>query len=162
MKRFLSLTKKHRYKASPIDATAICKSTQALMLIDYYTSAVATVGGDGYIEYVISTVEDSEKARLDCYRKDGLSNEELKTSYIVPYEVAEKCFGLINKHGLGRWNAMTDTISTDGQKTVCRFWDGKRHVRVSNEAMPKDGMAILEEIGNTVKSYCKQELLITD
>lgn len=128
-----------------------------LMQVDYYTTSVATVEGDGHYELVLSSTEDRRQARLERYIKEDEEAGEIQTAYLVPFEAVDRVMNYINIHHLFAWNELVDGLSLEGERTVLKFWDGSRHIRVSTDCMPENGKAILEEIGRIIKEYLKDE-----
>ena len=114
-----------------------------VMLIDCYRETAATVGGDGYHEFVVTTTEDPEQVRLDEYIKEE-GGEETCTTFYIPYQVADECLWITEAYGLAEWNDMEDAVSLDGAKKVCKFWDGETHIRISTEHMPEGGEETLD------------------
>lgn len=128
-----------------------------IMLIDYFHKTIATVGGDGYYEIVLCYYSDT-KVKLSVYeRYEGYDKEYCK-NYIVPYEVADKCYEIIKKNKLREWNKRYDDLGIDGSVTVCKFRDDDgTYTRVSTDAMPDNGKDILGQIRQTMESYIKEE-----
>ena len=124
-----------------------------LMLVDYYCSSKSTVGGGGHYELVLSSREKTETLRLDRYIKEDEDTPETKTSFFVPPVALDECMEIIQRHNLASWNDMENPQSTDGAKIVCKFWDGKKHIRVSNENMPENGEEIMQSIRNVMEKY---------
>ena len=127
-----------------------------VMLVDYYTAVVGTVGGDHYTERVLYDYSDTQ-AKLTVYTKyDG--EEEQSVSYLVPYEAVEKCREIIKKNKLNVWNKKYDGPAPTGGVTAVRFrCDDGSYVRVSTDAMPDDGERIMDSIGAVMQSYVKDE-----
>jgi len=123
-----------------------------VMLLDCYRAQVATAGGDGHHELVITTTEDPTEVRLDEYVQEE-GEEETCTSYYIPYHVAQDLLILVDDYGLAQWNDMEDGIRVDGVKKVCKFWAEDRHIRVSTEQMPEDGEEILDHLFELLDAY---------
>lgn len=126
-----------------------------LMLVDFYYSPCATIGDGGHYELVLSSCEKNEFLRLDRYIKDDEDSPEGKTSFLVPCVAFDECMEIIQKHKLSTWNNIKTAQSTDGAKIVCKFWDGKTHIRVSNENMPENGAEIMTSIRKVMEDYLK-------
>ena len=129
------------------------------MLIDYYRTEKAA-DDSGYFELVLYTTENSDMIRLSVYSKDNKDTDENHTDYLVPYEAAESCYKIIEKHHLNRWNDMKNTVSADGILTVCKYYSNGEYVRVSTEEMPQNGTEILDSIADVMSSYAKDKFLI--
>lgn len=129
------------------------------MLIDYYRTEKANEAG-GYFELVLYTTENSDMLKLSVYSKYDDDTDENHTDYRVPYEAAENCYKLIEKHHLNRWNKMENTVSEDGVFIVCKYCSNGEYVRVSTEEMPKNGTEILDSIAEVMSSYAKDEFLV--
>lgn len=129
------------------------------MLIDCYRAEKAA-DDSGYFELVLYTTENSDMIRLSVYSKDNKDTDENHTDYLVPYEAAESCYKIIEKHHLNRWNDMKNTVSTDGILTVCKYYSNGEYVRVSTEEMPQNGTEILDSIADVMSSYAKDKFLI--
>ena len=123
-----------------------------VMLLDYYRATVATVGGSGYHELVITTTDDPEEVRLDEYIKEEGEEETCRSCYI-PFSVAQEFLYFVDDYGLAEWNDMENGISIDGARKACEFWDGEGHIRVSTDHMPEDGEETLDTLFELVKSY---------
>lgn len=129
------------------------------MLIDCYRTEKA-VDDSGYFELVLYTTENSDMIRLSVYSKDNKDTDENHTDYLVPYEAAESCYKIIEKHHLNQWNDMKNTVSADGILTVCKYYSNGEYVRVSTEEMPQNGTEILDSIADVMSSYAKDKFLI--
>jgi len=129
------------------------------MLIDCYRTE-KTADDSGYFELVLYTTENSNMLRLSVYSKDNKDTDENHTDYLVPYEAAESCYKIIEKHHLNRWNDMKNTVSADGILTVCKYYSNGEYVRVSTEEMPQNGTEILDSIADVMSSYAKDKFLI--
>lgn len=120
---------------------------EELMLLDCYRAGV-----DGeYHELVITTTDDPSKVRLDKYVKED--GEETQTTCYISGRTAQECLALVEEYGLSGWNDLEDGISLDGAKKVCKFWNGKEHIRVSTEHMPADGESKLDALFALVESF---------
>ncbi len=129
-----------------------------VMLVDYYTATVATVGGDGYDEYVLSSIGDSkEAARLDYYARWEGDEEETHVSYTVPYEAVEKAYEAIDRERLRNWNDEDMIGGITGGVVVVKFLDGEEYVRLSTDDMPEDGKERLHSVGSVLVSYAREE-----
>ena len=129
------------------------------MLIDYYRKEKAA-DDSGYFELVLYTTENSDTLRLSMYSKKDKDKDESLTEYLVPYDAAESCYKLIEKHHLNRWNKNENAVSEDGVLTVCKYCSDGEYVRVSNEQMPENGAEILDSIANIMLSYAKEEFIV--
>ncbi|MBQ6930059.1 MAG: hypothetical protein IJN27_07145 [Oscillospiraceae bacterium] len=129
------------------------------MLIDCYRTEKAA-DDSGYFELVLYTTENSDMIRLSVYSKDNKDTDENHTDYLVPYEAAESCYKIIEKHHLNRWNDMKNTVSADGILKVCKYYSNGEYVRVSTEEMPQNGTEILDSIADVMSSYAKDKFLI--
>ena len=126
------------------------------MLIDYYSATVATVGGDNSYELVLSSYT-AYQVKLDVYTKSSPDADEVCVHYIVPYEVVDKCYELINKYDMRSWANMEKTGGMTGAIRVCKFRDGDSYVRVSTEALTKYGDAPIEEVRHVIEKYISDE-----
>jgi len=133
------------------------QSEEDIMLIDYYRATVATVGGDGYDEYVLYRYSDTE-AKLSVFRKHYGDEEESRADYIVPYEAAEKCYELIDELGFRDWKRRTDTYGITGAFVTVKFReDDGSYERVSSESMPDGGREDMDKVGALLAGYMKEE-----
>ena len=158
--------------AIPIAAAYLlagCGGTQAdtpkdvpagTMLVDYYCAVKASAGGDGYSEMVLYATDDSAAVKLCVYSKEDADSDEICTEYIVPYEAAERCYSLIEKHGTDRWNGMKNAICADGALTVVKYYDNGSYIRVSTEEMPSDGQEFLDSIAKVMAEYAAEEYIV--
>ena len=130
---------------------------EEIMLIDYYCATVATVGGDGYDEYVLYSYSDSE-AKLSVYSKHYGDEKETQTDYIVPYEAVDKCYEVIEKSRFREWEYMDNTYGITGAVVVVKFReDDNSYIRVSSEDMPDGGREALDSVGGVLSGYIRDE-----
>ena len=128
-----------------------------IMLIDYYRATVATVGGDGYDEYVLYRYSDTE-AKLSVFSKHYGDEEESRTDYIVPYEAVKKCYELIEEKQFRGWKDRKDTYGITGAFVAVKFReDDGSYVRVSSESMPDGGREDMDAVGGLLAEYMKEE-----
>ena len=123
-----------------------------VLLLDCYRATVATDGGDGYHELVITTTDDPEQVRLDEHIKEE-GEEETCRSCCIPFSAAQEFLSFVDDHGLAEWNDIENGISIDGAKKVCKFRDGTGYIRVSTDRMPENGEETLDALFELVKSY---------
>lgn len=133
---------------------------EEVMLIDYYNERKATVQGDGHYEIVLTSAENEDEVYLDEYVKED-EGDEICTSYLVPYEVVDRCYEVIDDNDLRGWEELESPVSVDGAKVVVKFLDGDSYVRVTTDEMPTDGDKVLDEIYRIMTEYMRDEYLIT-
>ena len=135
---------------------------EPVMMIDYYEATVATVGGDGYYEIVLSYVPHSSLLYLDVYSGgDGL--EETSRRYSVPDEITDECYKIIDECNFRDWNANPDYYGITGAYYVCSFLDGDNgYIRVSSDHMPDNGRDLFMKIGAALGKYATDEYLCED
>ena len=126
------------------------------ILVDYYESTRATVGGDKHLEYVLRMTEEKDTVALEVYRRRE-DEEETCEHYEVPLEVVEQSFAIIDSKKLRSWNDKYNSGGLGGGVVVCRFFDGEKQIRVSTDRMPEDGHHILMSIGQAIAPYQKEE-----
>jgi hypothetical protein len=132
------------------------------MLVDYFKETVATVGGDGYTEYVLSYYDPVE-ARLDIYEKYGDDAEESRVSYLVPYEAVDKCMDVMYEEDLASWAGRDDLAGMTGARYVLKFrLDDGEYLRVTSEEMPEDGMTAFDKVKSIMSEYMKDEYTLDD
>ena len=130
---------------------------EEIMLIDYYHATVATVGGDGYDEYVLYSYSDTE-AKLSVYSKHYDDEKETQTDYIVPYEAVDKCYEVIEQSRFREWEYMDNTYGITGAIVVVKFrGDDGSYIRVSSEDMPDGGREALDSMGGVLSGYIRDE-----
>ena len=136
---------------SAIDGDA---SAAGDMLVDFYTESVATVGGDGHLEMVLSAYT-TDQLCLTVYRKDSPEESEVSTTYIVPYAAFSRCLDVIEDADMRSWNDSAEPLDgEEGAVTVCRFRDTDgSYVRVTSEAMPSDGAQAFAALREVLSSY---------
>ena len=101
---------------------------EANMLFDSYEATVATVGGDGYDEFVLYD-HGGEGLILARY---GTGAETPKTC-IVPDTVFDGCMAVVRQYGMDQWK---DGCGMTGKICVVKFLQKGEIVRVSSEMMP--------------------------
>lgn len=129
--------------------------TSETMLIDYYCTDKAAADGEGYLEMVLYTTDNKDVLKLSVYSRENAEADETCTDYTVPYEAAERCYGVIKEYKLHLWNDIKEPVSTDGSLTVCKYYDGGEYIRVSTDKMPCNGQEILDMIGGVMAEYIK-------
>ena len=133
---------------------------EEILLFDYFCSANADVDGGGHYEITLTTSEHSDYLYLDEYVKTSDEDEEINTKYSVPYAVYEECLSIADMYNMQEWNDEPEPISLDGNTIVCKYFDGIEYIRVSNDAMQKNGEKAFDEIRNTLSAYIKPQYLI--
>lgn len=134
------------------EAEEITEGDEPVMLVDYYTAVVATVGGDRSLERVLYAYSD-EQVKLVVYTKED-GEDEVSESYLVPYEAVKRCYEIIRKNKLNKWNDKYDGPAPTGSVTVVKFReDDGSYIRVSTDAMPSDGESIMDSIGSAMAGY---------
>ena len=130
------------------------------LLVDYYKATVATVGGDGYREITL-TYYDPVQVQLDVYENYGEDAVEEVTSYLVPYEAAERCINVIYEENLDSWAGRDDLSGITGARYVLniRREDGE-YVRVTSDEMPPDGQRAFDKVYSILCEYLMEEYLI--
>ena len=131
------------------------------ILVDYFSETVATVGGDGYFEMVLSYYDETQ-AKLDVYEKDDPEASETCVSYLVPYEAVDRCFDVRYERELDSWAGRDDLSGMTGARYVMKFYneyDGD-YLRVTSEDMPEDGMDSFNELRSVMSEYVKDEYRI--
>ncbi|MBQ1317858.1 MAG: hypothetical protein IIY46_10345 [Lachnospiraceae bacterium] len=98
------------------------------MLFDSYEATVATVGGDGYDEFVLYD-HGGEGLILARY---GTGAETPKTC-IVPDTVFDDCMAVVRQYGMDQWK---NGHGMTGKICVVKFLHKGEIVRVSSEMMP--------------------------
>lgn len=136
--------------------------TSETMLIDYYRTDKAAADGEGYLEMVLYTTDNKDVLKLSIYSRENAEADENRTDYTVPYEVAERCYGVIKEHKLRLWNDIEEPMSIDGSLTVCKYYDGYEYIRVSTDKMPYNGQEILDMIGDVMAEYINENNSFSD
>jgi len=126
-----------------------------VMLLDLYRAETAAEGSKESREYVITTIDDPDQVRLDVYVKEG-GEEETCTSCSIPYENAHELLCFVYDNGLDAWNDLEEWVSLDGTQTVCKFWNGEEHIRVSTDRMPEGGEKTLDELFKLLEGCVQQ------
>lgn len=123
------------------------------LLVDLYTSSVATDGGDGYAEMTLYAYT-SDQLKLVVYRQDDGGTEQ-STTYLVPRAALDRCCDVIEEAGMRTWNDSAEPLDgEEGAVTVCKFRDTDgSYVRVTSEAMPEDGAQAFARIRQVLQSY---------
>lgn len=144
------------------DSVQAYEKPVSVLLVDYYRAQLGTDGYDGYFEMVLSTSEKADEAVLDVYYKESSESEEECVSYIVPYQAAEDCYAVIEKHKMSQWNSSKDSVSIDGALEVCKFLKDGAYIRVSTEAMPANGIEAIEEVGDVMSGYISEDRRVNE
>lgn len=130
------------------------------LLVDLYTEAVATDGGDGYAEMTLYTYT-SDRLRLIVYRQDAESDTEQRTTYLVPRAALSRCLEVIDDADMRSWNDTAQPLDgEEGAVTVCKFRDTDgSYVRVTSEAMPEGGAQAFARLRTVLQSYVSDAYL---
>lgn len=147
----MSIYKGKRYKIKSKGISL--KKSNSIMMIDFYSASVATVEDKSHYELVLSTSENQNIAYLDEYIKNSDDEEEIKKRFSVPDVAIERCMEYIRKNRMAEWINLENPTATEGQKVVCKFWDGQKYIRVSNDEMPENGIEILFGVRNIMQKY---------
>jgi len=140
------------------DISSFKDKPAGVMLLDCFERVVGTPEEQGYFELVAYTESDTH-ALLEKSTDGGTENER-KTSYLIPVEAVQNAFDIISRYGMSDWNDRDDTVGICGMLFVCKFplSDGS-YVRVSSESMPDDGTAAFREVSGALCAYCIEEYL---
>ncbi|MBE6017901.1 MAG: hypothetical protein E7233_09930 [Lachnospiraceae bacterium] len=120
------------------------------IVFDYYEAVVATVGGDGYDEFVLFE-KDGENLYLAKYSKweDG---PERMYYCEVPGAVFDDCMAVVKKYKMDNWK---DGFGMTGKMYVVKYKDGDELKRVSSENMPENGGSAFDEVSSVLSSVWK-------
>ena len=132
----------------PTGDTAVPASPEECMteenMVFYYSEAVvATVGGDGYKEYLIYKYTNSEVILL---RNTKDPDKEAKRDYhIVPVSVLDECMKLTKKYKMGKGKWLNGSGIVGKIYEVGFIKDGE-YIHVSSERMPDNGMDAFDAV----------------
>jgi len=129
---------------------------EGTLLFDYYRGTAATADEGGYYELALYSTADPEVLQLCEYVKE-YGEEEICTEYCAPAYVLDDCMEIVHYYEMTGWNELSDGVSTDGVKLVCKFeWEGE-WLRVSNECMSINGEEAFDEICTLLQEYILDE-----
>ena len=115
------------------------------MLFDYIEKTMATVGGDGYTEYVLYERDNGYGTILVKYTKED-GDEEHAQACLVPDETWDQCMNIVRSCKMEEWDK---GHGLKGKYYAVRFAKDGKTVRVSSDEMPEDGMdafSLIEDI----------------
>ena len=117
------------------------------MVFDYYEATVATVGGDGYTEYVLYRWDETDLL-LARYSRQGTGTEHIRVCR-VPLSYLYDCLIAVGRTGMRSWK---DGVPMTGMVYVVKFTDGDQVVRISSDNMPEDGKAAFHTVGSVLEN----------
>ena len=130
------------------------------MLLDYYERVVGIPVEMPYYEIVLYTHSDS-KAKLEEYRNGGTENETI-TSWLIPLEAAQEMLTAVKKSGMASWNDKRGA-GLCGKMYVCKFPDGRDgYIRISSANMPEKGSRAFGAVKAAMCSWMKDAYLFID
>jgi len=126
-------------------------------MLGFYAAETGSEAVGGYYEIIITYYSTSE-VRLDTYDTRA-GGRELKSSYLVPYEVYEDAVTIAGDADMNNWNDLGDEAEAiDGLIYVCRFADFYgSSFRVTSEKMPADGETALIKLYNHLSAWATSE-----
>lgn len=130
---------------------------EQVMLIDYYSAVVATVGGDGYDETVLYQNKDGS-CEIHYFSKYESDEEESHRVYRADPEVIEAAYDIINKNDMASWNEKYDGPGLDGGYYSLKFRNNEgEYVKVSSDSMPEDGINLMGEVAVCMDTHAIEE-----
>lgn len=131
---------------------------EPVMLIDYYTAIVGTVGGDGYDETVLYQNKDGS-CEIHYYSKYESDEEESRRVYRADEKVIEEAYDIINKNKMTEWNDKYKDSCIDGAVYSLTFRNNEgEYVKVSTDSMPEDGINIMGEVAVCMDTNAIEEI----
>lgn len=100
------------------------------MLAEYCTKTVATVGGDGYTEWVLNRRADGG-LQLDYYRNYVGYENEIHTIAEAPGDTWERIVAIKDKYRLGEVPNERN-VETCGGYTLVKIREGEKMIRIVN------------------------------
>ena len=122
-----------------------------LLLVDYFQRTVGTEEEEPYFEMVVYARNDGSLI-MEKY-VDGGSPEQTVTTYDVPAELYERALEIINRRYLDHWDQLQEYESLDGVVFVIRYYNNVKHVRVSSDRMPANGLEAFREMKGLLLEY---------
>ncbi len=117
------------------------------LLFDYYESTVATVGGDGYDEFVLYPY-DSGQLILASYSKWFNANEKLHAC-LVPASILDECMAVVEKYDMRNWNGNS---AMTGQLLVVKFREDDHLIRISSDVLPSSDTSAFSSLDSILSS----------
>ena len=126
------------------------------MLADYCDKTVATMGGDGYTEFVLYHNEETDEYELHYYYNYG-GAPEIHRSYESSKDFADKILKLIDDKNIISWDE-NEGAGLCGRMYVVKFKKGSTTYRITSDNMPSPyDIAIFEEIGRAMAAGISQD-----
>ena len=120
------------------------------MVFDYFEATVATVGGDGYDEFVLYRRPNGTML-MAKYSKWGNEKESCRACMVTDSALYD-CLEIVDAGKMRKWNGM-DGIGITGAEYVVRFCEADRLVRVTSGNMPEDGQSVFGRIEQVLRKY---------
>ncbi len=114
------------------------------MLIDTCRKTLATVGGDGYKEYVLYK-RDEQTYELHYYSKYEYMEQEEHLAYCSDKTIADEAFRKIEELKLADYENQFGEPMTGGMRIV-KFRKGEKLVRITSDNLPFERQRDLYEI----------------
>ena len=121
-------------------------------IFDYYEGVVATVGGDGYDEYVLYTWEGDSLLLARYSKWEQTGNIEYVSVCEVPMSVYYDALKLAHEYGLKDWK---DGVSITGGRYVVKYAEDGKVVKVSSDDMPENGFEAFDSIASSLDEAWK-------
>lgn len=134
-------------KLSPVDETLT-------MLAEYCIKTVATVGGDGYTEWVLNRRADGN-LQLDYYRNYMGYEEEVHQSCPAPADTWDKILTIKEKYNLQNPPAERNIGMCGGERLV-KIRDGETAIRLvygTLTAEENEAFSLIQKIITEIASY---------
>lgn len=126
-------------KMSPVDPTLT-------MLAEYCIKTVATVGGDGYTEWVLNQCADGS-LQLDFYRNYVGYEEEIHKSYPAPDDTWDKIIAIKEKYNITK-HSSEHSIGMCGGEALIKIREGDEAIRLSRGSLSTEENEAFLQIQN--------------
>ena len=132
------------------------KDEEQVLLVDYCSKTVATVGGDGYSETVLYQNRDGS-CEIHFYSKYEYDKEEKHRGYSVDPAVIDAAYDIINEKKMILWNEKYDSFGLEGAEYILKFRGGSgEYIRCSSDHMPDDGLSIMSSVNALLIDYVNE------
>lgn len=126
-----------------------------MMLISSCKKTVATVGGDGYEEYVLYK-RDEKTYELHYYSKYEPMKEEVHLAYRSDPSIAKEAFARIEELDLDSYENFPGEPMCGGIR-ILKYKKGTRYISLTTENFPYEKQSLIYEIGSIISKTADEE-----
>ena len=133
---------------------------ESKILINYFERVVGTPMEMPYFEMVIYAYSDIQ-VMAEVIR-DGGTEEETSTKYLVSKEVVDEAYKIIDEYRMKEWYKESYP-GVEGKFYAIKFLDGEKLIRVTSENVPEEnGMKGIYTMCGLLQRYIEKGERITE